>query len=556
MKRKEPPSPPVTRGEAQRLQAFQSQISQQRTDVSNSNDSDGQMLNTGYAPHKRRRLPQASANDEEFGFRVRNETQRAPRFLFTCWAEDHECDQTTLSANPIVPTMFQAGQRQRDVLSIPKQEIIEAGVAQLSTSHTGLCYFSPWMLSWKEYSQSVKRLLQAVHTPCICIAILDTKKLPNSCAVLHESFFTAQDSSSKFLVYGIVPPEAFGATTAAGILESRALDGISIGHDWPHWTYFQEAIENACKFSECFGQDFVLPVAAALLSAPDDKLRSAWLTGKCPSLARVLKVLQRYSLPSDWASDPSILSKNAHSETHQDVERFYRVLRELTVMKDPHLAKSPDISMNDAFDITWDGVLASRLHPFRAMTFSGKPDTVSYRPLTLNHEPDNDSDMDSWALASESSEILPPPGKMDVKTKEKIVHAQNKVPRYLFRAWCNHPGCPSGGRVALNSTRAITPLAFHDRSADLDKSIFDLSQTELQVMTWLHLNGRDVVATEFSSWASSLNVAFEFAEEHLDGNCHISINDTRVIPSRNVAVHVPDFADICSASKNYAYPWE
>jgi hypothetical protein len=233
MERKQPTSPPVTHGETKRLQAFQLHGVQQDTASSIRNDGDGQAQNTGDAPYKKRRFPQATANDEEFGYRIRNETQPAPRFLFASWIDKHDRESVTLSAKPIVPTMFQDQQCPRDIFSIPKREVIEAGVAQLASNHQGRCYFSPWKHSWKECSQAVKTLMTD-YDQSIRIAILDTRRLPESCTIFHESFFTAQVSSPTFLVYGVIPPEAYGVTNMRTILDSGALDGISIGHDWPH----------------------------------------------------------------------------------------------------------------------------------------------------------------------------------------------------------------------------------------------------------------------------------------------------------------------------------
>lgn len=54
-----------------------------------------------------------------------------------------------------------------------------------------------------------------------------------------------------------------------------------------------------------------------------------------------------------------------------------------------------------------------------------------------------------------------------------IRNAGKSVPRYLFRAWSPS----SGGNARLNTTRAITPLAFLDSDA-FSNDIFDIPRRE------------------------------------------------------------------------------
>jgi hypothetical protein len=127
--------------------------------------------------------------------------------------------------------------------------------------------------------------------------------------------------------------------------------------------------------------------------------------------------------------------------------------------------------------------------------------------------------------------------------------ATRKTPRYLFRCW-NDRGRQgqykrdsrgydilSGGHAGLKSTKAITPLAFHN-GLSRNHIIYDLSRHELYTQVRRHLNGH-VFETQPSPWAASLDVALEFARGRYE-DCHISILDTLALKAQGVTVvHVP-----------------
>ncbi|KAK5127996.1 hypothetical protein LTR85_005113 [Meristemomyces frigidus] len=127
------------------------------------------------------------------------------------------------------------------------------------------------------------------------------------------------------------------------------------------------------------------------------------------------------------------------------------------------------------------------------------------------------------------------PGIMDAETERRIQKARERTPRYLFRCW-NNADFPSGGHEDLNTTAAITPLAFSSYGSGGDPSIYHLSRKALGDMVASHLHGENV-ATQFSSWAASLQTAFTF-DSGLPGNCYVSIIDTKRLPN-NVILHVP-----------------
>jgi hypothetical protein len=74
------------------------------------------------------------------------------------------------------------------------------------------------------------------------------------------------------------------------IIRSNALLKISVD-PWPHYGDLNEAIEGAKLFDDCFGKYYALPVAIAILSFPDDRLRHSWTNEYVPSVRRVINAL-------------------------------------------------------------------------------------------------------------------------------------------------------------------------------------------------------------------------------------------------------------------------
>ncbi|KAK3680368.1 hypothetical protein LTR37_021294 [Vermiconidia calcicola] len=105
---------------------------------------------------------------------------------------------------------------------------------------------------------------------------------------------------------------------------------------------------------------------------------------------------------------------------------------------------------------------------------------------------------------------------MEDSLKRELLEAQRRTPRSLFRAWCN---------------------TFHKSIVCHDHTVFDLSREQLCHDTAEHLTSKSTVVSQFSSWASSLNVALGFS--HPIGKSYISIIDTQMLGHRNVIIHVP-----------------
>lgn len=101
---------------------------------------------------------------------------------------------------------------------------------------------------------------------------------------------------------------------------------------------------------------------------------------------------------------------------------------------------------------------------------------------------------DSWdvSLDHNDSATLNEP-KFDVLSdqalKAKLEEARKNTPRFLFRGWKSSFDCPSGGLVGLNFTKAVTPLAYLDRTSSSVPSVLDLGASALTSMAIDHLSG-------------------------------------------------------------------
>ena len=93
--------------------------------------------------------------------------------------------------------------------------------------------------------------------------------------------------------------------------------------------------------------------------------------------------------------------------------------------------------------------------------------------------------------------------KMDVELKAKLEAVRQRTPRYLFRLWSNSEDeTPNGGYVDLNTTTAITPLAFSRGKGH--RTVYDMTKEEFTRMAYCHLHTHEHIETEFSSWSASL----------------------------------------------------
>jgi hypothetical protein len=151
-----------------------------------------------------------------------------------------------------------------------------------------------------------------------------------------------------------------------------------------------------------------------------------------------------------------------------------------------------------------------------------------------------------------------PRGRLSDQTKRRILVARKRCPRYIFRYWCNSPICPSGGAVELNSKDAIVPLAFHRRSVKPPKTIFDLTDDQLNALSEGHLTHRKNLVTVLSSWTANLRIAIDYAmhyHEKQSHHCYISALDTSRLGKKNCVVYVPDLY-AALGKKQFAFPHE
>ncbi|KAG9956582.1 hypothetical protein KCU61_g9704, partial [Aureobasidium melanogenum] len=141
------------------------------------------------------------------------------------------------------------------------------------------------------------------------------------------------------------------------------------------------------------------------------------------------------------------------------------------------------------------------------------------------------------------------PIKDDQALRTKLKQASKNVPKYLFRTW----HADSGGNRKLNTTTAITPLAF--ASSKDHNSVYDMTRSEFTKNTMSHLGGA-MVLTEFPSWFHSPYFAFYYTHRRKSSDSvHVAIIDTEEMAKPNPAFHVPALGRILG-SGGYDYEEE
>lgn len=176
------------------------------------------------------------------------------------------------------------------------------------------------------------------------------------------------------------------------------------------------------------------------------------------------------------------------------------------------------------------------------------------------HCPSEVSDGDALLTANDETairEILLPPGAMDNDTKNRVLAAQRRTPRFLFQGWCASEAHPSGGDPALNTVESIKPFAFYFNRKPETTTLYDLSLKDFRSLTQSHLR-TSLCESQFSSWASSLQVAIYYGGSRCRKwgckGCHISIVDIKMLKSQRVFVHVPSLTWL--DPHNTMYPHE
>lgn len=137
---------------------------------------------------------------------------------------------------------------------------------------------------------------------------------------------------------------------------------------------------------------------------------------------------------------------------------------------------------------------------------------------------------------------------MDKETKAKLEDVHKRTPRYLFRLWSDGEdgNAPSGGRSDLNTTTAITPLAFANGGGHT--SAYHMTTDEFLDMTGQHLCTSVDVVTEFSSWSGSLTYILnkcpglgpDLGYKNMDENhLYVAVLDVEMLSKANQAFYVP-----------------
>ena len=138
---------------------------------------------------------------------------------------------------------------------------------------------------------------------------------------------------------------------------------------------------------------------------------------------------------------------------------------------------------------------------------------------------------------------------MDKLTQAKLETVRKNVLRYLFRFWSTGEARvpPLGGYAWLNTTTAITPLAFFRGNGH--ESVYGMGKEDLVNLVLSHLHGRRDIGTEFSSWAASPGFVLQRVPEYSGGradyfdrsedNRYVSIIDTEMLWETNQAFYVP-----------------
>jgi hypothetical protein len=153
--------------------------------------------------------------------------------------------------------------------------------------------------------------------------------------------------------------------------------------------------------------------------------------------------------------------------------------------------------------------------------------------------------------------------KMDVELKAKLEAIRQRTPRYLFRLWSNsEEETPNGGYLDLNTTTAVTPLAFSRGKGH--KSAYHMTKEEFTTMTKAHLDTRQDIETEFSSWSASLTFILNKCPGVGTGgvklasrgheNLHVSVIDTKMLWATNQVFYAPLLGFLSPG--DFGYPHE
>ena len=241
---------------------------------------------------------QFTQNDAQLIHAINQEATMTPRFLYRTWRKGHASDQAIDTKDSVTPTMFRnVGRGKRSIYDFPASDLAEIARSDLNRESQVGSYFSSWTQSWQCMSNYLRTQLN--HSGAlddVHISIIDTKLLEKrNAVVLHSSFFqrlnnTITANEEEYVAFGTISGHGYKTVSLRQVIDSNALLKISVG-PWPHYTDLNEAIEGAMLFGECFGKYYALPIAATILSFPNDRLRYSWSGLYSRSFQRVVAAL-------------------------------------------------------------------------------------------------------------------------------------------------------------------------------------------------------------------------------------------------------------------------
>lgn len=170
----------------------------------------------------------------------------------------------------------------------------------------------------------------------------------------------------------------------------------------------------------------------------------------------------------------------------------------------------------------------------------------SKSPFSESQEPGNGGEVSHEIAAIIRSSTMRN-GIIQRRTKETLLTEwQGRTPRFLFRGW--KPA--SGGNPELNTTRAVTPHAFHGSHKEpRDKSISEIPPDQIKLGIQKHLAGQRG-KSHFSSWAANFQTALIFAG--VGEHAYVAVFDTSLRGKHNEIYHVPALHELGLTSYNYS----
>lgn len=510
--------------------------------------------------------------------KIEQASKKAPRFLFSGGFLNDMKQNAIVTPSGITPQHFLHAHMPTKFYHIPREEFCDHHEAYRTKPWPSLLTHALWSTWHQDLHRITKKAVEAcaerrLLMDSVYIAVLDTKLLPSGNLVLHkkdthllEHFNRTQSSpGDQFLVLGTIPKSALAIVTLSTLHEQtvfeeslssesmRVLSGAPFAltdifddaADWPNVRRersghrcsgdlsLQEEITIAKLFGKAFGNHFALPVA-------------------CMAIA---KLGRHFENQIDWLHDHNIL-KQSVVEGFKDIDFNRRSFRGISIMREkrcllenPHARRGMNLfrtivksrqakakmHAHGSVDDLVDGLSRFKLGLLNGPLESEDGTDSVYN--ASNDPEDSDEDDEHEEEPSDADESALPTGIMSDKVKRRLLDAQNRTPRYLFRAW-NNTDAPSGGFIGLNTPEAITPLAFLHKHCPTSQTIYDMPSRSLAAMCNAHLCTESDVYTEFSSWAASIQIAFRFARG-AHKYCYISVIDTKGLVGKNVIFHVP-----------------